>query len=386
MRCSLGASCLVIAIVWFAASADAAHEVHKGQPDAEIHDPAGSGHEIPGLSFRIFVDRGTEGAVSGSLDQAQADAALRAVIRAFSYLLEHRSDYPRFDEAMSKDLLDRVIIEPTVVNREGKAFPFLVARTTDPGRVRLLISASSLKDRGYLGDTEQFASVLAREFQWVVSKADTGQKPKTVSVERDLRHAPILTDQEIQGLSGEERVRLLHRLFGTYLRTVDDQRSLEGQPYYEAGATALVRPSQQDSTTKFYDIRVREALQKIVREPAFLERMPNAVTSLLNGKIWNVAFVKIDQRDWATRTRVLPEEKAVVVGEPGRSIQPAAILVNTYRTAAPDDPFYKDTKPLPMGALTADQLAIVIAKEIQHNLAEKSLTGHVAQDAITAPK
>jgi hypothetical protein len=83
---------------------------------------------------------------------------------------------------------------------------------------------------------------------------------------------------------------------------------------------------------------------------------------------------------------VLPEDKAVVVGESGRSIQPAAILVNTYRTAAPDDPFYKDTRQLPMGALSADQLALVIAKEIQHNLVEKSQTGHVAQDAITAPK
>jgi hypothetical protein len=376
----------VIAVVCFAAYADAAHEGHEGQPEAQVHDAAGPGHEIPGLSFRIFVDRGTEGAAGGFLDQPQADAALRTVIRAFSLLLQHRSDYPRFDEAVSKGLLDRVIIEPTVVNREGKVFPFLVARIADPGRVRLLISASSLKDRGYIGDPEQFAPVLAREFQWVVSKADTSPKPKTLSMERDLRHAPIRTDREIRELPAEDRVRLLNRLFETYLRTVDDQRSLDGQSYYEVGTSALARPSQQDSTTKFYDIRVREALQKIVRERSFLDRMPDAVTSLLNGKIWNVAFVKIDQRDWATRTRVLPEDKAVVVGESGRSIQPAAILVNTYRTAAPDDPFYKDTKQLPMGALSTDQLALVIAKEIHHNLVEKSLTGHVAQDAITAPK
>lgn len=385
-RCALRASCLVIAVVCFVAYADAAHEGHEGQPEAEVHDAAGPGHEIPGLPFRIFVDRGTEGAAGGFLDQAQADAALRTVIRAFSLLLQHRSDYPRFDEAVSKDLLDRVIIEPTVVNREGKVFPFLVARMADPGRVRLLISASSLKERGYIGDPEQFVPVLAREFQWVVSKADTSPKPKIVSGERDLRHAPIRTDQEIRRLPAEERVRLLQGLFQTYLRTVDEQRSLDGQPYYEVGTSALARPSQRDSTTKFYDIRVREALQKIVRERSFLEHMPDAVTSLLNGKIWNVAFVKIDQRDWATRTRVLPEDKAVVVGESGRSIQPAAILVNTYRTAAPDDPFYKDTRQLPMGALSADQLALVIAKEIQHNLVEKSQTGHVAQDAITAPK
>jgi len=61
-------------------------------------------------------------------------------------------------------------------------------------------------------------------------------------------------------------------------------------------------------------------------------------------------------------------------------------LVNIHRTAAPDDPFYSDTQGLPMGALSAEQLARVIALEIQHNIQEKSMTGHVAQDALTAPK
>jgi hypothetical protein len=39
-----------------------------------------------------------------------------------------------------------------------------------------------------------------------------------------------------------------------------------------------------------------------------------------------------------------------------------------------------------MGALSADQLARVIALEIQQNIVEKSMTGHVAQDERTAPK
>ena len=39
-----------------------------------------------------------------------------------------------------------------------------------------------------------------------------------------------------------------------------------------------------------------------------------------------------------------------------------------------------------MGALSADQLALVIASEIQQNIHEKSLSGHVTQDALTAPK
>ncbi|OQW33490.1 MAG: hypothetical protein A4E19_03610 [Nitrospira sp. SG-bin1] len=349
-------------------------------------DVSGSGHKIPGLAFRVFVARGTEEALSGSLSEIEAHAALQTVIETFGYLNRHRRDFPRFDEAVSKGLLERVIVQPSVHNREGKTFPFLVVRTVNPGQVRLLISVLSMREGGYLGEAERFAPVLAREFQWVISKANTGQKPKTVSIGRDLRHAPIRTDKEIQKLSGDERVQLLQKLFETYLRTVDDQRSLDGQSYYEIGSTVVVPLSQPDSGTKFYEILVREALQKIAREPEFLARTPLAVISLLNGSIWNVAFVKIDQRDWATRTRVLPADKAVMVGDPGRLIQPAAILINLHRTATPDDPFYADTRQLPMGALSADQLALVIAKEIQHNLMEKSQTGHVAQDALTAPK
>lgn len=377
---------MCVVVVCFAVDDYAAQEGHDGQSAAEFNEPFSSGYEIPGLSFRLFVDRGREGTASGSLDKAEANVALQTVIDAFFYLNQHRNTYPRYDEAVNKGLLDRVIIQPSVRNHEGKPFPFLVVRTVDPGRVRLLISASSMKEGGYLGAVERFAPALAREFQWVVSKAETGRMPNTVSNERDLRHAPIRSDKEILALSGEERVRLLQRLFETYLRTVDDQRSLEGQSYYEIGNTVLVLPSQPDSTIKFYDIRVREALQKIVREPSFLERTPLAVTSLLNGSIWNVAFVKIDQRDWATRTRVLPADRAVRVGEAGRLLQPATILVNLHRTAASDDPFYADTKHLPMGALSTDQLALVIAKEIQQNIVEKSQTGHVAQDALTAPK
>ena len=146
----------------------------------------------------------------------------------------------------------------------------------------------------------------------------------------------------------------------------------------------MIPPAQPDSTTKLYDIRVREALQKIVQDQWFMTHTPKAVRCLLNGTIWNVAFVKIDQRDWATRTRV--SSKTVVVGEASRTIQPATVLVNTFRLAAPDDSFYGDSNGLPMGALSADQLARVIAKEIEQNIIEKSMRGHVAQDEQTMPK
>jgi hypothetical protein len=370
----------------FVPPAGASHQGHDNHAGEQAHETTGTGYQVPGASFLVFLEAGKETAAGGRLDQTQVEAAVRTVVDAFTFMMQHRADYPRFDEALKKDALQKVIVEPTVVNREGKVFPFLVARTADPGWVNLLISASSLKDQGYLGHPDRLAPVLAREFQWVVSKADTSPKPKAVLVERDLEHAPIRADKQIREMSGDERARLLQRLFDTYLRTEDDRRSLEGQPSYEVGTTRLVPPTHPDSTIKFYDIRIREALRKIVREPYFGEHTPKAVRSLLNGKIWNVAFVKIEERDWATRTRVLPEDKAVTVGELGQPIQPATILVNTYRPAAPDDPFYRDTNGLPMGALSADQLALVIAREIEQNIVEKSMRGHVAQDAISAPK
>ncbi|MCS6291006.1 MAG: hypothetical protein H8K10_18775 [Nitrospira sp.] len=382
---AIGAGAVACAL-FFVPVAHANHQGHVSHPDGEAHITVGTGHSIPGASFQIFLGPGNDAAAETGLTQADRSAALETVREAFAVLLQHRNDYPRFDESLKKEALARVVIETTVVNDEGKVFPFLVARTKEPGRVTLLISASSLKANRYLHHPDILAPVLAREFQWVASKADTAPKPKMVSGERALKSAPIRTDQDIAALSGEERARLLQQLFDTYLRTVDDQRSLDGQSYYEVGSTALVAPTRPDSTTKLYEIRVREALQHIVREQQFWERTPKAVRSLLNGKVWTVAFVKIDQRDWATRTRVLPEEKAVVVGGHDHRVQPAAILVNTYRTAAPDDPFYSDTQGLPMGALSAEQLARVIALEIQHNIQEKSMTGHVAQDALTAPQ
>jgi hypothetical protein len=102
--------------------------------------------------------------------------------------------------------------------------------------------------------------------------------------------------------------------------------------------------------------------------------------------VWNVAFVHIDSRDWATRTRVLPKDKAVKVGEKEKVVQPAKILINLHRKAVPDDPYYALTHRLPMGALSPSQLAQVIALEIETQITEKSMRGHVAEDANTAPK
>lgn len=377
------------AIVLAAASALAApcanadHRDHALRTTTETDSrPHGTAHTIPGAPFHVFAGPDLE----QDSGREQAAAAVRAVVDAFAIMLRRPADYPRFEESLKKQALQYVAIEPTVRNQEGKTFPFLVARTDVPGRVKLLISASALKEQGYLGNPERLVPALAREFQWVVSKADTAPKAKAVPGDRDLARARIRSDEDIRNMAADERVRNLRHLFGAYLRTVDDHNSLQGQPYYEVGTTTLVPPSQPDSTTKLYDIRVREALERIVRDPYFEERTPRAVRSLLNGAVWNVAFVKIEQRDWATRTRVLPEDKAVVVGTHRLRIQPAAVLINTYRTAAPDDPFYRETKNLPMGALAPDQLARVIAMEIEHNIIEKSMRGHVAQDETTAPK
>jgi hypothetical protein len=354
--------------------------VQERQSERPATEPVGTQYSIPGASFPVVQRQPHRDASERALDEAAA----QTVVEAFAFMLNHRKDYPRFDESMDKQALQEVVIEPTVINQEGKSFLFLVARTAQPGQVRLLISAEFLRKQGYVGHPETLVPALAKEFQWVVSKADTGAKFQPPSVRSDLAKVPIRTDQEIAAMSADERLNLLRALLGRYLHTVDEHNSLNGQSHYDAGSNILMPPAQPDSTTKLYDIRVREALQKIVHDPWFIAHTPKAVRCLLNGTIWNVAFVKIDQRDWATRTRVVP--KTVVVGEAGRTIQPATILVNTYRVAMPDDPFYGETNGLPMGALSADQVARVIAKEIEQNIIEKSMRGHVAQDELTMPK
>ncbi|MDF0644096.1 MAG: hypothetical protein P0111_08695 [Nitrospira sp.] len=376
---------LVGVAAWQAVPAAADHRGHD-EPEDVHQETVGPGVSVPGTVFRVFRAKPSGSADPGGPDPLTIEEAFRTVVDALTLMSQHRTDFPRFDEAMKKEALQAVIVEPKVVNRDGKEFQLLVARTKERGKVKLLVSAVGLKERELIDRPERLAPLLDREFQWVVSKADTAPKPQARVTERDLRHAPILADQDVSALSAEARARTLQQLFGTYLHTLDELKSLDGQPYYEIGSSVLIPPARPDSTTNLYDIRVRQALERIVREPVFLEQMPNAVRSLLNGKIWNVAFVKIDGRDWATRTRVLPDDRSILVGERERRIQPAQILVNAYRKATPDDPFYSRTNDLPMGALPPEQLAFVIALEIQHNIVEKSMSGHVAQDALTAPK
>ena len=363
---------------------------HGGGGSHEVHEYSGTepetGYDIPGVPFHVVVGKGKNAADGNAENHVRMEEAIHTVVEAFTFMTKNRTRYHRYDEALTKEVLKKVVIEPRVFNRNNKEFTFLVARTKEKGKVKLLISASQLEKKGYLNQPDKLIPVLAREFQWVVSKADTAPKPRRVLIERDLKKAPIQSNQNIRHLSGPQRVQVLQELFQPYLMTEDVFQSLKGQPWFEIGSTSPRSPEHQDSTTLLYEIRVREALQLIMRDPYFSEHTPKAIRSLLNGKIWNVAFVKIEKRDWATRTRVMPKDKAVTIGSEGKVIQPATILVNYHRTASPEDPFYAVTKGLSMGALSADQLARVIALEIQHNIVDKSMRGHVAQDEITAPK
>ena len=382
VRCVGSTLFATLCLMMTAPMATGNHQGHQAHSVEENTETTGTGHPIPGAPFQVFLKKGK----GADIDKALADAATKTVVDAFTHMVQQRTQYHRFDEAMTKGSLKQIIIEPKVVNREGKEFLFLVARTQQKGQVKLLISASALKEKGYLSQPEKLVPDLAREFQWVVIKASTTPKRKKVFVERDLKNAPIKTNKEIKNMSGDEREQALLALFETYLTTVDDYKSLKSQPYYEVGTTTLIPSINSDTTTKLYDIRIREALQAIVRNPYFVERAPKAIRSLLNGKIWNVSFTKIDERDWATRTRVLPKDKSVTVGHKSTLVQPAKILVNYHRKAAPDDPFYSLAEGLPMGALSADKLARVIAWEIQKNITDKSMRGHVAEDEKSAPQ
>ena len=344
--------------------------------------PAQEGRAIPGVSFQVFLKQGQ----GETIPQDVANDAVETVVQAFGILVRDRSQHKRFDQAITNDLLQRVVIEPRVLNRDGKEFPFLVARTKQKGKVNLLINAMRLREDGYLGQPEVLAPRLAKEFQWVISKAATKSARRGRLLKRDLPRAPVSTNAEIRKMSPEERTAALQTLLDAYIQTVDAYGSLANQPFYEMGTTTLTEPEHSDSTIKLYDIRVRHALRLIVSDPYFWDHTQKAVRSLLNGKVWHVLMARIDERDWTTRTRVVPEDKAVTIGERGRTIQPAKVLVNYHRSLEPKETLYRETQGLPMGALSAEQLARVIAWEIQSQITEKSLRGHVAQDERTAPE
>jgi hypothetical protein len=189
----------------------------------------------------------------------------------------------------------------------------------------------------------------------------------------------------IRSMSATQREQALLALLGSYIHTIDAFGSLIKQPYFELGTTNLVDPEHPDSTEHFYDMRTRESLQLIMKDPYFWEHTPKAVRSLLNGKIWQVIMAKIDGRDWTTRTRVAPKDKAVMVGENQIEVQPAKVLVNYHRKMDWEEEGYQQTNGLPMGALSASQLARIIAWEIQSQITEKSQRGHVAQDEASEP-
>ena len=267
-------------------------EGHVHRESGDSHDS--DGQAIPGVSFQVFGKK-DEALVEGlNISTMQQGEAIQTVVDAFTFMVKRRTTYQRFDEALSKNMLRKVIVEPKVFNRDGKEFLFLVARTEHKGQVKLLISASLLKAKGLIHDPGQLVPILAREFQWVVSKADTTKKRKGGAGNRDLRAASILSHSNIKQMSGQERRAALQSLLGNYLVTVDVFHSLNNQPYYDGGSSTTLQPSQADSTSKLYDIRVRQALQRIVMKPDFLEKTPRAVRSLLNGKIWNVSFAHID--------------------------------------------------------------------------------------------
>ena len=373
-------------LVWVSPIALANHRGSDGYGHVELSGvDESSGRAIPGASFQVYWMKPKGMVEDIPVSEKQRQETIQTVVDAFTLMVKDRSQHKRFNESLSKNALKKVIIEPKVVNRDGKEFMFLVARTKQKGKVKLLINASILNGKGFVNHPKQLVPLLSREFQWVISKADTSKMRRAKAQPRDLKHASIQTNKAIKSMPGVERGISLEQLFTDYLTTVDEFKSLLDQPFYEVGSSHLLSAAQSDSTTHFYDIRVREALQRIVRESEFLQKTPKAVRNLLNGKIWNVSFVHIDSRDWATRTRVLPKDKAVKVGEKERLIQPAKILINLHRKAVPEDPYYILTDDLPMGALSTDQLAQVIALEIEHQIIEKSMRGHVAADEQSAP-
>ena len=117
-------------------------EVRRGDAHSEVFDRHESaGHAIPGALFQVYWGKSDLLVEDVTLTRTQADEIIQTVIDAFSRMVTHRDQYARFDEALTKGVLKKIIIEPKVFNRDGKEFMFLVARTKHQGQVKLLINA-----------------------------------------------------------------------------------------------------------------------------------------------------------------------------------------------------------------------------------------------------
>ena len=127
----------------------ASHQDHESHPFKEMITTTSPGHPVPGAPFQVFLDTKKETAEGVKLGRTEANETMQTVV-VLSFMAELRSQYKRFDEALTKGVLQKVIIEPKVLNRDGKEFSFLVARTKHKGQIKLLISSSALEEKGYL--------------------------------------------------------------------------------------------------------------------------------------------------------------------------------------------------------------------------------------------
>ena len=181
----------LFALLWISgtiisSSALANHGAHTPNPSEHQPQALGQGHPVSGAPFQVYFRVGNIGKDRHQMTDEQVSASLQTVVEAFTLMAKNRTQYQRFDEALSKGALEKVILEPRVYNREGKEFTFLVARTTQPGKVNLLINARAIEEHGYVHHPKKLLPVLAKEFQWVVIKADTSPKRKSVTVSRNL--------------------------------------------------------------------------------------------------------------------------------------------------------------------------------------------------------
>src|SRR5690606_24532924 len=107
---------VILGLLWMGAVVPLAMGSHKGSEDHHVVSETGTeksvGHAIAGAPFQIYLSEGVGMDEQGSQEQGRVDDALQTVIGAFNYMMEHRTDYARFQEALAKKALQKVIIEP----------------------------------------------------------------------------------------------------------------------------------------------------------------------------------------------------------------------------------------------------------------------------------
>ena len=66
----------------------------------------GPGYAVPGASFQVF-EGGEHTSTGVGTSRSESESTIQTVVDALGFMVQHRSDYPRFDKSLKKEATNR---------------------------------------------------------------------------------------------------------------------------------------------------------------------------------------------------------------------------------------------------------------------------------------